>query len=116
VSGRSEFVERALARLLPMGPVRARAMFGGWGLFLDDVMFALIAGERLYFKVDAETEARFAAAGAQAFTYARRGARVAMSYREAPAGTLEAAEALLPWAELGLDAARRNRRRKRSLV
>ena len=36
-----------------------------------------------------------------------------MSYREAPVGTLEAAEALLPWAELGLDAARRNRRRKR---
>ncbi len=43
MSGRSKFVERALARLLPMGPVRARAMFGGWGLFLDDVMFALIA-------------------------------------------------------------------------
>ena len=113
MSGRSEFVERALARLLPMGPVRARNMFGGWGLFLDDVMFALIADERLYFKVDAETEARFAAAGAQAFTYARRGARVAMSYREAPAGTLEAADALLPWAELGLNAARRNQRRKR---
>jgi len=57
VSGRSEFVERALARLLPMGPVRARARFGGWGLFLDDGMCALIAGERLYFKGDAETEA-----------------------------------------------------------
>ena len=113
MSGRTEFVDRALARLLPMGPVRARAMFGSWGLFLDDVMFALIAGERLYFKVDAETEARFVGAGSQAFTYARRGARVAMSYREAPAGALEATEALLPWAELGLDAARRARRRKR---
>ncbi len=107
--GGREFVDRVLGRLLALGPVRARAMFGAWGLFLDDVMFGLIAGERLYFKVDAETEPRFAAAGAQAFTYARRGERVAMSYREAPAGALETAAALLPWAELGLVAARRAR-------
>ena len=78
-------------------------MFGGWGLFLDDAMFGLIAGDRLYFKVDDETEPRFAAAGA--FTYLRQGKRVAMSYREAPSETA----ALLPWAELGLEAAIRVR-------
>ncbi len=70
--------------LLPLGPVRARAMFGGWGLFLDDAMFGLIVRERLYFKVDAETESSFAAAGTEAFTYLRQGKRVALSYREAP--------------------------------
>ena len=105
----SQFVDRALARLVPLGPVRARAMFGGWGIFLNDLMFALVADERLYFKVDAETEHRFAAAGSQAFTYARRGKRFAMSYRQAPDGALDQAEALLPWAELGLAAARRGR-------
>ncbi len=89
---------------------RARAMFGGWGLFLDDVMFGLIARERLYLKVDAETEPRFAAAGAEAFTYLRRGKRVAWSYWEAPFG----GGALLPWAELGLDAARRARAKLRN--
>jgi DNA transformation protein len=109
VRGGSELIDRAFGRLLALGPVRARAMFGGWGLFLDDVMFGLIAGGRLYFKVDAETESRFAAAGAAAFTYTRRGGRVAMSHREAPAGALEAADALLPWAELGLMAACRAR-------
>jgi len=88
-------------------------------LFLDDAMFGLVAGERLYFKVDAETESQFAAAGAAAFTYRRRGKQIAMSYREAPlefpGATLEPA-ALLPWAELGLEAARRARGKRRKKV
>ena len=108
------FIDRVIARLLPLGPVRGRRMFGGWGIFLDDVMFALIAGDRLYLKVDADTEERFAAAGAEPFTYRRGdGQAIVMSYREAPAGTIEDAEALLPWARLALEAARRAHRKKR---
>lgn len=79
-------------------------------------MFGLIAGTRLYFKVDAETEPQFAAAGAAAFTYLRRGKQIAMSYGEAPfVVSVAAAEpaALLPWAELGLNAARRARGKRR---
>ena len=102
----SAFVDRVLGALLPLGPVRARAMFGGWGIFLDDTMFGLIVGERLYFKVDAETQSHFAAP----FTYLRRGKRVAMSYREPPSD----AASLLPWAELGLEAARRARAKRRN--
>ena len=106
---RPAFVDGVLGGLLPLGPVRARAMFGGWGLCLDDTMFGLIARERLYFKVDAESQPRFAAAGAEAFTYLRQGKRIALSYWGAPWG----AGALLPWAELGLDAARRARQKRR---
>ncbi len=108
----SAFVDGVLGTLLPLGPVRARAMFGGWGLFLDDAMFGLIARERLYFKVDAESQPRFAAAGAVAYTYLRQGKRVALSYWEAPSG----AAAILPWAELGLEAARRARGKRRNKV
>jgi len=117
--GSSAFVDSVLGGLLPLGPVRARAMFGGCGLFLDDAMFGLVAGERLYFKVDAETEPQFAAAGAAAFTYLRRGKQIAMSYREAPLEFPDAAlepAALLPWAELGLEAARRARGKRRKKV
>lgn len=102
------FVDQVLGRLLPLGPVRGRRMFGGWGIFLDDVMFALIAGDRLYLKVDAETEHRFADAGAEPFTYRRGdGKAIVMSYREAPEGTIDDTDALLPWAGLALEAARR---------
>ncbi len=83
---------------------------------MDDAMFGLVAGERLYFKVDAETEPQFTAAGAKAFTYPRRGKQIAMSYREAPLelpGAAVEPAALLPWAELGLEAARRARGKRR---
>lgn len=96
-----------LGLLLPLGAVSARAMFGGWGLYHEGTMFGLIEGERLYFKVDPESESDFLDKGCAAFTYRREGRRVALSYREAPAGALASPEALRPWAERGLEAARR---------
>lgn len=108
------FAERIVALLSLLGPVRARRMFGGWGIFHEDVMIGLLANSRFYLKVDTETETAFAAAGCAPFTYARAaGQTVAMSYREAPAGTLEDPGRLLPWAEMALGAARRGARKKR---
>jgi len=107
------FVERVLGLLLPLGPVRSRAMFGGWGLYLDGIMFALIAWDRLFFKVDEENKPRFADAGSVAFTYQGKSKPIEMSYWEAPAGSLEGPEALLPWAESGLAAARRKNAKKK---
>lgn len=102
-----------VARLLqPLGPVRARAMFGGCGLFLEDAMLAIVDGERLYFKVDDETAGRFAAAGGGPFTYRRLGRSIALSFREAPAGSLDDPEALIDWARLALSSARRARSRR----
>ncbi len=101
------FVESCLTLLLPLGPLAARRMFGGWGFFLDGVMIALIAHERLYFKADAQTKMRFAAAGAEPFVYHRQGVPVALSYWSAPAGSLEDPPALLAWGELAVAAARR---------
>ena len=107
------FVDRVCGLMLPLGPVQARAMFGGWGLYLDDLMFALIAWDRLFLKVDEETKARFADVDSTAFTYEGKSKPVEMSYWEAPAGSLEAPDALLPWAELGLAAAKRAQAKKK---
>ena len=101
------FVTRCLALLLPLGPVIPRRMFGGWGVFLDGVMIALIARERLYFKTDEQTAAHFAEAGAEPFVYRRQGAPVTLSYWSAPAGSLEDPQALQAWGELAVAAARR---------
>lgn len=108
------FVDRMLGLLMPLGPVRARAMFGGWGVYMDDTMFGLIADDELFLKVDGETEARFAAAGAEPFVYSRGGDSITMSYRKAPDGSLSDPGALLPWAELALAAAKRARKGKKS--
>ena len=59
----SALVEHCLELLAPLGAVRARRMFGGHGLYCDDLFFALIASDRLFLKADAVTEPAFAAAG-----------------------------------------------------
>lgn len=113
MSGKRALVERALALLTPLGPVRARAMFGGHGLYLDDAMFALLGWGDLWFRVDDETKARFAEAGSEPFVYEGKTKPVEMPYWRAPPGSMESAEALLPWGELGLAAARRVRAQKK---
>ena len=42
--------------LTPPEPVMGRAMFGGFGIFMDGVMFGLIADSDLYLEVDAKTD------------------------------------------------------------
>jgi len=55
-------MEKFLATITPLGPARAKAMFGGYGVFLDDQMFAKIlskgvvalkAGKMTYYEVQA---------------------------------------------------------------
>ena len=98
---------RAVALLLPLGPVAPRRMFGGWGLFLDGVMIALVFRDHLFFKADEETAGRFAAAGSEPFTYQRRTKPVALSYWRAPQGCLEDPPEALRWGEMAVAAARR---------
>ena len=105
------FVERILALLMPVGPARARRMFGGHGIFMDDLMFAIVADGRLYLKVDPKSEPEFARAGAAPFTYRRQGREIAMSYWSVPDGALDDMQALQPWADLALAAARRAKAR-----
>ena len=108
------FADSVLGLLLPLGPARARAMFGGWGVYMDDTMFALIADGELFLKIDGETEAEFAAAGAEPFVFSRNGESITMSYRKAPDGSLDDPSALLPWAEMAFAAAKRARKGKKS--
>jgi DNA transformation protein len=65
---RSEFVELVAELMAFVGGLRIRAMFGGYGIYQDDCMFALIADDRLYFKADATTRAEFKAKGLSPFT------------------------------------------------
>jgi len=103
----TEFRDHVLGLLLPMGPVRARGMFGGFGIFMDDVMFALIAGDTLFLKIDSGNKDDFRNAGSRPFTYEGKKRPVEMSYYSAPEGTMEDAAKLLPWAESALAAAKR---------
>lgn len=103
----SKFVDHVLDLLKPIGGVRPRAMFGGWGLYHGSTMFGLIAYDQLYFKVDDQTRDAFREAGSRPFVYSGKGKPYEMSYWLAPEGSLDDGEKLDPWARLGLEAARR---------
>jgi DNA transformation protein len=111
----NEFVAHVRDLLAPFGEgaehLRIQSMFGGHGVFLGDTMFALIADDVLYFKVDDQTLADFQDAGSEPFTYSRGGKDRQMSYYMAPDGALEETETLYPWAERAIGAAKRNRKR-----
>jgi DNA transformation protein len=103
----SELIRHLLELMQPWAPVTARAMFGGHGLYRDSQMFALVANDTLYLKVDAQTQARFAAAGSTPFIYQSTNRRIEMSYWSAPTECLEEAAAMRDWCQLAYAAALR---------
>jgi DNA transformation protein len=104
---RSEFVDHCLELLAPLGALRARRMFGGWGLYAGDVFVAIIAGERLYLKTGEADHEAFRAAGCEPFIYNARTRAVAMSYWSAPAEAMDSPALMEPWARRALHAALR---------
>jgi DNA transformation protein len=103
----SEFVEFVLELLAPLGAVRARAMFGGFGIYRGDSFFAIIVEDKLYFKTDHVTRGEFTVRGLSPFTYATRGKSISMQYYEAPPEVFEESEAMQYWAQQAIDAATR---------
>ena len=86
-----------LEQLAGVKSVRARAMFGGVGLYAGDVFFGILAADTLYLKVDDSNRGRYEAAGMEAFKpYA--GKSMTMSYYKVPAGVIEDPDELAVWA------------------
>ncbi len=102
---RDEFVDLCLELLSPLGAVRSRRMFGGHGLYVDDLFIAIVASGRLYVKADATTTARFSDAGCEPFAYSAKGKAVTLNYWAPPAEAMESPALMAPWARLGVQAA-----------
>jgi DNA transformation protein len=96
------------------GPVSVRRMFGGAGIYADDVMFALVADGAIYLKADEQTVPSFEREGLEPFTYAARaGKRAVMSYRRMPDRLYDDPDELAVWARVAVAAAHRAGRSKR---
>jgi len=108
-----EFVDYLLEQMQLLGPVTAKAMFGGYGIYIDDLMFALVADDVLYFKADADDLPDFEQRGLRPFSYERNGRSFNMSYSEAPAEVLDDADVMQQWGNRAIAAALRNRKHTR---
>jgi DNA transformation protein and related proteins len=99
------------ARLTPLGPVTGRGMFGGFGIFMEGVMFGLIADDTLYLKVDDGNRAVFEDAGSQPFTYQGKSKPVQMSYWKVPPEVFAEEPVLVEWGSEAYSAAKRAKKK-----
>lgn len=114
----SGFVSYCAELLAASGEVRSRRMFSGHGIYLDEVFVAIVIGETLYLKVDAQTQPRFEAAGCSRFEYTARGKTHGLGFWTVPPEAMDSPRLMQPWARLAIEAALRARttprRRSRS--
>lgn len=91
--------ERLLDELAPLGEVTAKRMFGGYGVFEDGVMFALVdSSGGAFLRADETTSARFEEVGSEA--HGR------MPYWRIPPTVLDDSDSLVDWATMARDVAR----------
>lgn len=109
----SEFVRHVLDLMALIGEVRARAMFGGYGIYLGDIMFAIVVDDRLYFRTDGAARRAFSDRGLEPFSYVARGMTITMQYYEAPADVFESPAAMQKWGRQALDSALRQKSSER---
>ena len=92
-------------------------MFGGYGIYHQGIMFALVADDVLYLKTDEGNRARFDDRSLPAFQYEKNGKRYSMSYNEAPGEVYDDPDDMALWANSAIEAATRsaakNRRNRR---
>lgn len=78
-----------------LGNVRAKAMFGGYGIYWHDSFVALIADGELFTKANPELKAKYCTLGCHPFSYAKKDGKLAeMNYMSVPEEVMEDRELL----------------------
>ena len=102
---KDDYVENILECLQSTGTVREKSMFGGFGLYMDDLMFALVADDVLYFKTSDNNRDDYIERNLKPFCYERAGKKITMSYFEAPAEVFDDEEMMSLWANRAITSA-----------
>jgi DNA transformation protein len=91
----SQAAEDIQKRLAGLGSIRTKKMFGGYGVFEGDKMFALIdSSGQVFFKVDESNQARYKEAGSEKHSR--------MPYYHVPDDVFENDDLLEEWAGLSI--------------
>lgn len=110
---KNDFVEYVAHDLLGELGVAYRAMFGGYGLYIDGTIFAIIANNELYFKVDDTNRERYEEWGSSPFVYEAKGKAMSMSYWKLPPDIMDDSERLEEWVEDSLSISRKTKKPKK---
>lgn len=107
----NEFVEHLSEVFRLFGAIRSRPMFGGYGIYHQELMIGLVADDTLYLKTDALSAPYFSEAGSLPFEYTKNGVSMKMSYSSAPIEIFDDADIALTWASRAYEAALRASRK-----
>lgn len=111
---KQEFANFIVELMSGWAPVQARPMFGGFGVYRDGLMFAILIEETLYLKVDDDAEPAFAKRGLARFSYESKGRRASLRYCEAPPEAYDESAHMATWASLAYECAVRQQHKQPS--
>ena len=98
----AQYREYILEQLAALGALRANRMFGGVGLYSNELFFGLIDDDTLFFKTDESNVAEYRARGMPRFMPFPDRPEAALGYHQVPADIIEDSELLVAWARLSL--------------
>jgi len=105
--------ETAAELFSAFGSIDVRRMFSGYGVYADDVCFALYLRGEFFLKADETTIPRFVAEGSEYFSYSTRAKTVSVkSWWRMPARLYDEPEELADWARQAVEVAARVRLKK----
>jgi DNA transformation protein len=110
---KDQYAQYVFDMLKPHGSIRAQAMFGGYALYHEGILFALIIEGQVYFKIDDITKPDFERHGAEQFTYQGKHKMVSMPYMTLPESILEDPEELRVWIARACDVSLRAQKTKK---
>jgi DNA transformation protein len=109
---RNAYLEFLLEQLGPLGNMSTRAMMGGYCLYCDGIVFALVARNALFLKADDINRPAFQARRLKPFRPFEDQDAV-MSYYEAPPEIFEDSDAMREWCGGSVEAGRRAHEKKK---
>ena len=95
------FKDFVLDQLAELGSLHCKAMFGGHGLYRDDVFFAIIYRSRLYFKTDKSSQPQYIKYKSRPFKPNAK--QTLKTYYEVPVEILEDQKQIMDWAHTAVN-------------
>jgi DNA transformation protein and related proteins len=105
----ADFIGRVTEQLNAARPVRTRKMFGGLGIYLDEMFFGVCDDDKTFFKVDDQTIAAYEGRGMGPWIM---GGQLNDNYREVPDAVMAEPGELGEWIDAAVDVAKRRKTKK----
>ena len=94
----NEYLNYILEMLEPM-KATSRGMFGGFGIYHNGVIMAILVEDQLYAKVGDSNKNDYIEAGCFPFQYESKGKKISIGYWSLPPDVIDDQDALCSWME-----------------